>query len=42
MLLLVLYHSARCKNFKTLYHGIVLGVLRADFPGAPGDERCIR
>jgi hypothetical protein len=42
MLLLVLYHSARCKNFKTFYNnGIVLGVLRAYFPGALGDERCI-
>lgn len=41
MLLLVLYHSSRFKDFKTFYHGIVLGLLRAYFPGAPCYERFI-
>ena len=41
MLLLVLYHSSRFKNFKTFYHGIVLGLLRGYFPGAPCYERFI-
>jgi hypothetical protein len=41
MLLLVLYHSSRFKNFKTFYNGIVLGLLRAYFPGAPCYERFI-
>ena len=34
MTVLVLYHSSRFKNFKTFYNGIVLGLLRACFPGA--------
>jgi hypothetical protein len=41
MLLLVLYHSSRFKNFKTFYNGIVLGLLRAYFPGAPCYEALI-
>ena len=41
MTLLVLYHSSRFKNFKTFYNGIVLGLLRACFPGAPCYERFI-
>jgi hypothetical protein len=41
MMLLVWYHSSRCKNFKTFYHGIVLGLLRAYFPGVPCYERFI-
>jgi hypothetical protein len=39
MTLLVLYHSARFKNFKTFYNGIVLGMLKAWFPKAPCYER---
>ena len=41
MTVLVLYHSSRFKNFKTFYNGIVLGLLRACFPGAPCYERFI-
>jgi hypothetical protein len=41
MLLLVLYHSSRFKNFKTFYNGIVLGLLHPYFPGAPCYERFI-
>ena len=41
MLLLVLYHSSRFKNFKTFYNGIVRGLLRAYFPSAPCYERFI-
>jgi hypothetical protein len=39
MTLLVLYHSSHFKNFKTFYNGIVLGMLRSHFPGAPCYER---
>jgi Transposase DDE domain len=41
MTLLVLYHGSRFKNFKTFYNGVVLGMLRGYFPGAPGYERFI-
>jgi hypothetical protein len=41
MMLLVLYHSSWFKNFKTFYAGIVRGLLRAYFPGAPCYERFI-
>ena len=41
MTVLVLYHSSHFKNFKTFYNGIVLGLLRACFPGAPCYERFI-
>ena len=41
MTVLVLYHSSRFKNFKTFYNGIVLGLLRKCFPGAPATERFI-
>jgi hypothetical protein len=37
--LLVLYHASRFKNFKTFYNGVVLGMLRPYFPGAPCYER---
>jgi len=39
MTILVLYHTSRFKNFKTFYNGIVLGLLRTYFPGAPCYER---
>jgi len=39
MTLLVLYHTSRFKNFKTFYNGVVLGMLRTYFPGAPCYER---
>jgi hypothetical protein len=41
MTLLVLYHSSRFRNFKTFYNGVVLGLLRTYFPGAPCYERFI-
>lgn len=41
MTLLVLYHGSRFKNFKTFYNGIVLGMLRPYFRGAPCYERFI-
>jgi hypothetical protein len=41
MMLLVLYHSSRFKNFKMFYNDIVLDLLRAYFPGAPCYERFI-
>ena len=39
MTLLVLYHGSRFKNFKAFYNGVVLGLLRSYFPGAPCYER---
>jgi len=39
MTLLVLYHSSRFKNFKSFYNGIVFGLLKKYFPGAPCYER---
>jgi len=39
MTLLVLYHASRFKNFKTFYNGVVLGMLRPYFPGAPCYDR---
>ncbi len=39
MTILVLYHASRFKNFKTFYNGVVLGMLRRYFPGAPCYER---
>ena len=39
MTLLVLYHASQFKNFKTFYNGVVLGLLRPFFPGAPCYER---
>jgi Transposase DDE domain len=42
MTLLVLYHGARFKDFKTFYNGIVLGMLRPYFRRAPCYGRFIR
>jgi Transposase DDE domain len=39
MTLLVLYHASRFKNFKAFYNGVVLGLLRPYFPGAPCYDR---
>jgi hypothetical protein len=39
MTLLVLHHASRFKNFKTFYNGVVPGMLRPYFPGAPCYER---
>ena len=39
MTLLVLYHTSRFKNFKAFYNGVVLGLLRPYFPGAPCSDR---
>jgi hypothetical protein len=41
MTILLLYHASRFKNFKTFYKGVVLGLLRTHFPGAPCYERFI-
>jgi len=41
MTILVLYHASRFKNFKTFYNGVVLGMLRPYFPGAPCYQRFI-
>jgi hypothetical protein len=41
MTILVLYHASRFKNFKTFYNGVVLGMLRPWFPGAPCYQRFI-
>jgi hypothetical protein len=41
MTILVLYHSARFKNFKAFYEGIVLALLRPAFPKAPCYARFI-
>ena len=41
MTILVLYHASRFKNFKAFYNGVVLGMLRPYFPGAPCYERFI-
>ncbi len=38
---LVLYRGSRFETFKTFYNDIVLGLLRACFPGAPSYERFI-
>ena len=41
MTILVLYHASRFKNFKAFYNGVVLGMLRPYFPGAPCYQRFI-
>jgi len=41
MTIIILHHSGRFKYFKNFYEGIVLGLLKKHFPGAPCYDRFI-